>query len=251
MRIYLSPTKLSLYKDCKRCFFDETVLRQKRPRGAFPTLPNGVDATLKKYCDEFRGSLPPELAELKEDGVLHPDISAIETYRHWREGLSTTINVAVPAPTKALPNRKITHSVQFQGSIDDMMMDSEEVHTVIDFKSKQREPVDDEWIRYYQVTMDSYAYLLEQMGMQSADHAYLWYFWPADIDRNSDRSKDHIMNMGFNHTIKRMGVDPKRIETMVNDIVAMLPDISANAVAKQPPWNPDCEYCNYRQTVTK
>lgn len=251
MRIYLSPTTLSLYDDCKRCFFDQMVLRHKRPRGAYPSLPNGVDQVLKNYCDNYRGALPPELVnDMKEYGTLHPDQSAVDTYRFWREGLSATINVPVDAPTAAMPKRKISHSISFQGSIDDLLITSEEMHTVIDFKSKQKEPVDQEWVRYYQVTMDSYAYLLEQMGMSASRTGFLWYFWPTELElKGKLRSKDNIVSMGFKHTIKKMDVDPQRIQDRIMDIAHMLPDIAANAKKKQPEWNSECEYCNYRKTA--
>lgn len=251
MRIFLSPTTLSLFDECKRCFFDQLVLRQKRPRGAYPSLPNGVDAVLKAYTDNYRGSLPPELKNvMKSTGVLYPEQSAIETFRDWKEGLSATINISVSAPTEAMPNRKITHSIQFSGSIDDLLVDDSELHTTIDFKSKQKPPVEGEGERYYQVTMDSYAYLLNKMGMPSSDKAFLWYFWPTEIQLKGklQKSIEHV-SMSFGHKIVELKVDPQRIEDRIQAIAEMLPDISANAKKKQPPWNSECEYCTYRRVA--
>jgi len=85
--IRLSPTTgLNLFKECSRCFWLHYNERVKRPRGIFPSLPGGMDLVIKKYFDEYRGSLPPEL-EGKIKGVLMPDVNLMNKWRNWRTGL--------------------------------------------------------------------------------------------------------------------------------------------------------------------
>ena len=97
MKLWLSPTKMKLYEECQRCGYDDSILKLKRPRSPFPSLPNGVDNTIKRYMDSYRGTLPPELVHL--DGHrLMDEQSTINSYREWN-GLKCIRNVTVPRPT--------------------------------------------------------------------------------------------------------------------------------------------------------
>src|SRR5512137_2040653 len=90
-QVTLSPSALSLFKDCSRCFWLEKVRGIKRPRGIFPSLPSGMDRVIKLYFDTFRvkGTLPPELAARKEfkDLRLYENHAQLERWRNWRTGL--------------------------------------------------------------------------------------------------------------------------------------------------------------------
>ena len=59
----LSPSSMNLIEDCPRCFWLQIVKKIKRPSGAFPSLPSGVDKMLKEHFDRFRDNndLPLEL----------------------------------------------------------------------------------------------------------------------------------------------------------------------------------------------
>jgi hypothetical protein len=118
MKAFLSPTLLDTFRQCPRCAWDQySPLRTKRPRGPYPTLPNGMDEILKRYTDQFRGSLPIELAHL-EGRRLVEDQSLINRYREWN-GLKCTRSVTLDRPTTNLPNRKVTHELILTGGIDD------------------------------------------------------------------------------------------------------------------------------------
>jgi hypothetical protein len=43
----LSPSKLNLFQECKRCFWLEKHKVWKRPQGIFPSLPSEMDKILK------------------------------------------------------------------------------------------------------------------------------------------------------------------------------------------------------------
>ena len=68
MTYKLSPSSLSLIKDCPRCFWLTNNKIWKRPSGIFPSLPSGMDKILKIHFDNFmeKNILPPELQENKE-----------------------------------------------------------------------------------------------------------------------------------------------------------------------------------------
>jgi hypothetical protein len=86
MSVTLSPSSLSLLKDCPRCFWIQFRKGIKRPNGIFPSLPSGMDRILKNHFDSFRdrGMLPPELRGL--EGIkLFDDAGLLETWRNnWK-----------------------------------------------------------------------------------------------------------------------------------------------------------------------
>ena len=63
----LSPSSLTLFEECKRCFWLHHH-GKKRPETPFPTLPSGMDRILKIHFDKFRDKkkLPPEICKNKE-----------------------------------------------------------------------------------------------------------------------------------------------------------------------------------------
>ena len=75
MPYMFSPSRLSLIKDCPRCFWLHFNKGIKRPEGIFPSLPNGMDKILKAHFDAFRDKeqLPPELKDL-DDVKLYDNI---------------------------------------------------------------------------------------------------------------------------------------------------------------------------------
>jgi hypothetical protein len=88
MTVSLSPSSLKLFKECPRCFWIQFNKGIKRPNGAFPTLPSGMDRILKNHFDSFRdkGLLPPELQKL--EGVkLFDDVKLLEVWRNNLKGI--------------------------------------------------------------------------------------------------------------------------------------------------------------------
>mgnify|MGYP001603839858 CR=1 FL=1 len=66
-----SPSTLNLLKDCPKCFWLQFKKDIKRPVSIFPSLPSGIDKTLKEYFDLFlqKNELPPELKSLEYNTV--------------------------------------------------------------------------------------------------------------------------------------------------------------------------------------
>jgi hypothetical protein len=88
----LSPSTLTLMKDCPRCFWLDLNKNIKRPAAAFPSLPAGMDRILKIHFDSFRdkNELPPELKKENIDAELFKDATLLEEWRNARKGLRYT-----------------------------------------------------------------------------------------------------------------------------------------------------------------
>ena len=240
MKIWLSPTKLNLFKECMRCGYDEVLLKTKRARSPFPSLPNGIDAALKVYMDRWRGSLPPELKHL-EGHRLMDEQSTINTYREWN-GLKSIRNVTVSQPTKNLPERKVTHTFLLNGAIDDALYNDTKQVVVFDVKTRKDEPDEDYGMKYYQTQVNSYAHMFKMNGYEVADYAYLWYWWPLDVTKGS--------GIQFGQKLLKMPVDFKAIPMQLDAIAEGLPAVSFEALQyrKNFPSSNECDHCTFVDT---
>tara|TARA_R110000772_G_scaffold267971_3_gene393587 strand:+ start:24867 stop:25640 length:774 start_codon:yes stop_codon:yes gene_type:complete len=239
MKPWLSPTALKLFKDCPRCGFDATIVKFKRPKGAFPSLPNGVDAVVKRYMDQFRGTLPPELAHL-EGHRLMDEQATIDKYRIWN-GLKTIYNVTVNRPTETLPERKVTHTMLLNGGIDDALYNDTGQAVVFDVKTRKDEPDEDYGMKYYTTQVNCYGWMLKENGFDVADYGYLWYWWPVGVNAKG------IMQFG-QKTLK-MPVDFTEAPRIMDEIAANLPPVSFEALQYRQFFKSasDCEYCSWVQ----
>ena len=80
----LSPSSISLFLDCPRCFWLHHNKKKRRPGGPFPSLPSGMDKILKIHFDKHRekGTKPQEAD--KFDGKLFEDT---EKFKVWQNNL--------------------------------------------------------------------------------------------------------------------------------------------------------------------
>jgi hypothetical protein len=240
MKLWLSPTKLNLFKECERCGFDDVLLKLKRPRSPFPSLPNGIDRDVKHYLDKYRGGLPVELAHLTGHRIMDEQ-STINTYREWN-GLKCIRNVTVEMPaTKAVPVRKITHTLLLNGGIDDALYNDTNQVVVFDVKTKDKEPDDDYGEKYYTTQVNSYAYMLRENGYEVADYGYLWYWWPEGVAEDG--------SIKFGKKLLKMPVDIQSIEDQLDSIANRLPPVSFEAIQYRHLFkpSPDCGSCSFVQ----
>jgi len=170
--IRLSPSTISLYKECPRCFWLHMNEKVQRPRGIFPSLPGGMDIVIKSYFDKYRGSLPPEL-EGKIDGVLMEDLPLLNRWRNWRSGLEY--------------HDKERDAVLF-GALDDCLTLDKKVgpktkayYLPLDYKTRGYPPKDGASELYYQHQLDAYSLMLHENGYKTADYAYLVYYFPKEV----------------------------------------------------------------------
>ncbi len=218
--IKLSPSALSIFLDCPRCFWLRYHKRIKRPRGYFPTLLMKMDKEVKVYFNRFRGDLPSELKG-KVMGKLMTDMNLLEQWRDTRwPGLIYYIEP----------------KIRLAGSIDDCLIlnktNGQRYYLPIDFKSRgsgiDRNPIP----RYYQNQLDIYALLLEKNGYPQNGIGYLIYYILKKID-----------------TYASAKFDVRVVEVELNVQRAMETVHQAIEVIKGPlpPFNQKCEYCRYRE----
>lgn len=173
--IRLSPSTLSLYKECPRCFWLQLNEKVQRPRGIFPSLPGGMDIVIKKYFNKYRGFLPPEL-DGKIDGVLLEDLSLLNKWRNWRTGLEYY--------------DKKRDAVLF-GALDDCLVIKNlklkiknYCHIPLDYKTRGFPPRDGDSEIYYQHQLDAYTLMLAENGYKVSNYAYLVYYFPKEVGEN-------------------------------------------------------------------
>ncbi len=165
MTYKLSPSSLSLFNDCQRCFYLNQNKKIKRPQGIFPSLPSGMDIVIKEYFDQCReeGRRPDELTALPKDVTLYQDMKQLKVWRNnfkgirWNDDGGNTLF----------------------GAIDDLLQQDEKL-IVLDHKTKgfkPKEGEEDKTIEYYQQQLDMYALLFQKNGFSVAEtgHILLWY----------------------------------------------------------------------------
>lgn len=215
--IQLSPSKLNLMNECKRCFWDANVAKIARPRGIFPSLPGGMDSALKAYFDEFRGNLPPEI-EGKVPGVLFANQAKLKQWRNWRTGLTYEDN---------------TLGVKLIGALDDCLIDGD-VYMPFDYKTKGWVPKTD-GSEYYQTQLDCYGLMLEANGHKTCGRAFLMYVWPESAQLGTD-SEQMLINFGIQ--ICELGCEPERAKETIREAIKLIN-------GKRPAASPACEQCRY------
>ena len=211
MTIKLSPSKLNLFIECPRCFYLAMKKGISRPGGAFPSLPSGMDLVLKKYYDNYRGDLPPELKE-KVEGVLLPDEELIKKFRNWR-----TFKFE-------------EEDALMYGAMDDCLKKDDFI-IPLDFKTRGFDLKEDS-TDYYQNQLDCYALMLEKNGYKQPGYAYLVYYIPIEVKEEG--------KVEFKIEIKKMEVDPSRAYKTYRDAVELLKK-------EEIPTSADgCGHCDYR-----
>ena len=212
--IRISPTTgLSLFKECPKCFWLHYNEKVRRPRGIFPSLPGGMDSIIKKYFDQYRGKLPPDL-EGQVEGMLLPDLALMNKWRDWRTGLKYT--------------RQDLDAVLF-GALDDCLVDGEH-HIPLDYKTRGFPPNEGDSEKYYQTQLDAYSLMLTENGYETKNHSYLVYYYPQEV-----RSDGVVI---FN-------IKPLKIETDVNRARSLFADAVEVLRGSIPEHHSGCEHCTW------
>ncbi len=166
MTIQLSPSTLSLFRECPRCFWLHINERIHRPRGIFPTLPSGMDNAIKAYFDKYREqhSLPPEI-DGKVSGNLMADMAILNKWRDWRTGLRFYDK---------------SRDALLRGALDDCLVDSG-YYVPIDYKTRGYAPRKEDIKEYYTLQLNCYSLLLRENGYETKDLAYLIFYYPKSV----------------------------------------------------------------------
>ncbi len=213
MTYKLSPSSLSLLKDCPRCFWLHHNKKIRRPEGIFPSLPSGMDKILKIHFDSFmeKDQLPPELKELK--GVkLFKDK---ELLKEWRSNF------------KGIPWTDKKGNL-FRGAIDNILTKGNKL-IVLDYKTRGY-PLKEDTHEHYRDQMDIYNLLLRKNGYATEDYAYLLFYHPEKVNKKG--------NVIFNTDLIKMKVDVENAEKIFKKAIKTLE-------GEMPKPGKDCQYCKW------
>ena len=217
MKYKLSPSSIGLFLDCPRCFWLQMNRKIRRPSGAFPSLPSGMDAVLKKHFDRHRNdNTPPEELEGRFSGHLFRDAEKLSEWRNNFRGLRHT--------------DERTGSV-LMGALDDLFVTSDGKYAPLDFKTRGF-PRKDDTHSYYQHQMDIYSFLLKKNGMEPAGFAILIFYHPESVNENHD--------VVFDPDPVRVRTDPERGARLFSDALKCLG-------GGLPEPAKDCGFCRYCQ----
>jgi len=216
--VQISPSLIGYLFECPRCLwlhFNEGV---RRPRGLFPSLPDGMDDIFKKYFDIYRErhELPPEIAG-KIDGRLFDDMSKLNIWRNinfGRGGLSAEF---------------FEYKIELRGAIDELVIRSDGKYIPFDFKTRGY-PTKDDTHEHYRSQLDLYAILFEKNNLPPAEYGYLLFFWPEKYEN---------LVASFKTDLVKVDVDPKRA-------LKLLAQTRRIIDGPKPEAHTECEYCAYR-----
>lgn len=219
----ISPSGVSSLLECHRCLWLQLKKDVKRPRGIYPSLPDGMDAAFKNYFDSFRkkGMLPPEI-EGKVNAQLFADMGQLNRWREFNFGRGG-LRAEIPE-----------FEMIVAGAIDDLLVAPDGKVIPFDFKTRGY-PTKENTHEHYQTQLDLYALLLQRNGMRSAKIGYLLFFWPDIYHTDGIRMKTNLV---------AMEVSPKRaLETLA--------EVHRIISGPMPEADAECEYCRFRSDVGK
>lgn len=213
----LSPSKLSLFRECKRCFWLDVNKGVKRPAGAFPSLPSGMDLVLKRYFDKYRckDCLPPDI-EGKLNGHL---FNGTEKLRVWRNNF------------KGLEYTDKRSGIKLRGALDDLFVTEDGFYIPIDFKTRGF-PLKKDTAEHYQHQMNIYCFLLDKNGMKTGDFACLFFYYPTKARSNG---------------VFKFECDVVKLKTSKKDGEKLFKDAIEVLQKPEPKANENCAWCNWNR----
>jgi hypothetical protein len=210
MTAQLSASTLKLFQDCPRCFWLHLNQRIERPRGAYPSLPSGIDRVLKSYFEAYRkqGKLPP-LISGKVEGTL----------------ATTPLTLGFNDPhTQA----------RLWGKLDDCVMLPDQRLAPLDHKTRASAPDDVSYTqKYYQLQMDVYTLLLERNGHRTSRTAFVIYYCPVGGALHE--------GFPFGVTVHRVRTDPDAAYEVFHHACRCLEN-------PLPPSGEACEFCRWAES---
>ena len=213
--IKLSPTQLSLFNNCPRCYWNDKIKGLKRPTGPFPTILNAMDQKIKNYFDYYRktGDMPPNV---KLKGNLFKDIALLKSWRNWQ---STPLKYKDPIL-----------NIELSGALDDCLT-YKQYYMPLDFKLTGYIPKYD-YEKYYKTQLSSYGLMLDAKGYSTCGEGFLLYVIPDEMDFSG------ITYITQAYTIK---IDINSVKHDMKCAAMVL----RNEVPPEPPET--CIYCKYHR----
>lgn len=217
MSYRLSPSRINLFFECKRCFWLKVNENVKRPSGPFPSLPSGMDQEIKNHFDRFRerGEVPPELEEADIEVEPFSDREFLEKARDWRQ-----------EPKWRDPET----GALLRGAVDDLLEQDGKI-IVMDYKTRGYPPKQDMGApSYYRRQVNLYNLILRENGYRTADFGLILYYYPDYVEKDG--------NFVFHRELRRVPVDIKKARKSVRDAVEVLD-------GEIPPHSDGCDFCEW------
>ncbi len=225
----LSRSKIDLYINCPRCFYLDRKLGIAQPGGYPFSLNIAVDKLLKKEFDIHRAK-----------GTAHPlmksyGIDAIpldhEKINEWRDSMHAGISYQIPGT-----------NIEVSGGVDDVWVSPAGEYMIVDYKatSKSEEVnLDADWQISYKRQMEIYQWLFRQNGFKVSRTGFFVYC-NGITDKKAFDGK-----LEFDIKIIPYEGDDSWVEKTIREAIACL-----NSEA-MPELGDDCDFCKYRQAVSK
>ncbi|MDP2672989.1 MAG: PD-(D/E)XK nuclease family protein [Nanoarchaeota archaeon] len=202
MNFKLSPSSLSLMKECPRCFWLAQHKVWKRPAGIFPSLPSGMDKILKVHFDKFmeQEKLPPELKENKEckGCKLFDNKELLSEWRNNFKGIKWEDKEG-----------NILH-----GAVDNLLQKGKKL-IILDYKTRGF-PLKEDTHEHYQNQLDIYNFLLRKNKYETEDYSFLLFYHPKEVLETGE--------VIFNTDLKVMKINVKNAENIFNKAIKLLND---------------------------
>ena len=224
----LSPSALSLMKDCSRCFWLLHNKGKKRPDSIFPSLPSGMDRILKNHFDSFmeQGKLPPELSENLDCNKLKlfDDKELLRTWRNNLRGISIQDNEG-----------NVLH-----GAVDNILVNPENNKLIVlDYKTRGY-PLKEDTHKHYIDQLAIYNFLLREIGYETEDYAFLLFYIPSKVLESGE--------VIFDTTLKKIEINTNQAEELWQKALDLLEGPCPEKNQKTLEDNPEsqvCQWCNW------
>ncbi len=214
--IQLSPSSLSMFMECPKCFWCQKIKGIHRPKQNF-ALQNNFDRIIKSYFDKFRGldKLPPEI-DGKVEGKL---FNNLELLNKWQNALKPALVYTHPQYS----------NFSLAGGLDDCLK-QDDFYIPIDFKTTGSSSFQENSEKYYQHQLDIYNFLLENNGYKTKGLAYLIYYKPEEV------VGEGIIK--FQIMVKKMETNHDRAISLFERGISLLN-------GEMPSSHSDCQFCSW------
>lgn len=225
----ISRSKIDLFIKCPRCFYLDRVLGIAQPPGYPFSLNSAVDKLLKKEFDihRYTHTSHPLMKDYGLEAVpfQHPKMD------EWRDSLRRGITYL-----DQKTNLLIT------GGVDDVWVKPNGEIIIVDYKATSKEGevnLNADWQDGYKRQMEIYQWLFRKNDFKVSDTGYFVYC-NGKTDRQAFDGKLEFDIKLLPYIGKIEWIEPtiKKIYECLNS-------------SKIPTSNPDCDYCNYINSIKK
>jgi len=217
--IQLSPNSLNLYLDCPHCFWLDKNLGIKRPPPYPYALNSAVDALLKEEFDTYRAKniLHPLL---KDNNIKAHLFGNQKLLNQWRNNFAGV--------------RYFDNELQATlfGAVDDVLEFDDGKLAPLDYKSTGSSAAN--VYDRFQLQLDTYTFLLEKNGFQTARKGYLAFYIV-------DKSRGFIDRLPFRKEMVEIDTNPSDIYEIFKDAVSVLKQTSPV------PHSQDCQFGKWQR----